>query len=812
MTHAIDASRSRTSVRSLARRVPFDARLLKDRGAELVVAVVAQNVGNFGFHAIAGRILGPASYGALGAILTLTVTLSVPLAALQVATTRAIAENRTSDARPLIARVAWLTAAAGVLVVASAPFVGAFLHLGSFAAAALIGPYVTFAALASVMRGVAVGRSHFRPAATSLVDATVARLALGTVLTLWIGLTGAVTATALAEVVGAAVVARSALRRGEAGRVTLSGHELGETIAVTGGVWLLGAVDVLLARHYLTGVASGLYVAAGTAARALLVLPQALVMVAMPAFVAAVASRHGRSDERRILLRVLGAAVAVVAIGGAPLAFLGGHVLAVVFGHQYAASAGLLALLTAATLPTAVASVLATYGLARHSPLALAPWLGTVVEIAAIVAWHSTARSVATAALVGGGAQLLIAAVVLQHELRRTAPGAASTMPAQHVGPDGNGTRRIVICNWRDSAHPAAGGAEVYAEAIARRWSAAGHDVTLVCASVDGHAREEWADGVRIVRGGGRFSVYCHARRYVASRDDVDLVLECVNTKPFGIARRCPTTPVVTLTHQLARDVWFSETPLPVALLGRFVLEPIWLRRMRDVPTLTISPSSRESLVAAGLRSVRVVPVGVDQPCVDARAVAKAPVPTVVFCGRLVRSKRPHDAIRAFAAVRRRWPRARLVVIGGGPLEDKLRRAAGPGVDLIGRVPGHVKQALMAEAHALVVTSVREGWGLVVSEAAALGTPAVGYDVPGLRDSVVAGGGRLCRPDPDALGTALVDALEEWLAHPPAPVPSGGARTWDVVADEVLTSALAASTRTPVSTALAPPATEVPVS
>jgi glycosyltransferase involved in cell wall biosynthesis len=42
----------------------------------------------------------------------------------------------------------------------------------------------------------------------------------------------------------------------------------------------------------------------------------------------------------------------------------------------------------------------------------------------------------------------------------------------------------------------------------------------------------------------------------------------------------------------------------------------------------------------------------------------------------------------------------------------------------------------MARAHCLLVPSVREGWGLVVIEANSVGTPAVGYDVPGIRDSI----------------------------------------------------------------------------
>lgn len=42
----------------------------------------------------------------------------------------------------------------------------------------------------------------------------------------------------------------------------------------------------------------------------------------------------------------------------------------------------------------------------------------------------------------------------------------------------------------------------------------------------------------------------------------------------------------------------------------------------------------------------------------------------------------------------------------------------------------------MSRAHAILVPGIREGWGLIVTEANACGTPAIGYDVPGLRDSI----------------------------------------------------------------------------
>jgi glycosyltransferase involved in cell wall biosynthesis len=46
---------------------------------------------------------------------------------------------------------------------------------------------------------------------------------------------------------------------------------------------------------------------------------------------------------------------------------------------------------------------------------------------------------------------------------------------------------------------------------------------------------------------------------------------------------------------------------------------------------------------------------------------------------------------------------------------------------------------LMKKSNIILVTSVKEGWGLIVTEAASQGTPAIVYDVDGLRDSVING-------------------------------------------------------------------------
>lgn len=354
---------------------------------------------------------------------------------------------------------------------------------------------------------------------------------------------------------------------------------------------------------------------------------------------------------------------------------------------------------------------------------------------------------------------------------------------------------RILLCNWKDIRHPAAGGAEVYTHEITRRWADAGHDITIFTAAAPGLPGSELIDGVRIVRRSGRFGVYRAARDFHARDDRWDLVIDEINTRPFGCAAWVRATPVVALAHQVCREIWFEEMPLPVAIAGRFVLEPWWLRRYRQTPVLTVSQSSRTSLASYGLRRVEVVPEGIHRR--SRPALAREESPTLIFVGRLTPNKRPYDALAAFTLLRRQIPGLRLWFVGDGPLRERLASEAPPGVTVFGRVETGLRDELLARAHALVVTSVREGWGLVVDEAAAMGTPAVGYDVPGLRDSVAAAGGIRTPARPASMAAALAERLPGWVAHPALDGWQGGALDWDTVASRVLDTATGMSAMKP---------------
>jgi len=81
----------------------------------------------------------------------------------------------------------------------------------------------------------------------------------------------------------------------------------------------------------------------------------------------------------------------------------------------------------------------------------------------------------------------------------------------------------------------------------------------------------------------------------------------------------------------------------------------------------------------------------------------------------------------------------RLVIAGDGPARPRLEAMAGPGVEFAGWVSEQDKHRLLCAAWLLMHPALIEGWGIVVAEAAIRGTPAVAFDVPGLRDSVVHG-------------------------------------------------------------------------
>ena len=311
-------------------------------------------------------------------------------------------------------------------------------------------------------------------------------------------------------------------------------------------------------------------------------------------------------------------------------------------------------------------------------------------------------------------------------------PGVAGGQASRRAG------RRVVIVAWRDIASPQAGGSELLVDQLAAGLTGRGDHVTLLCG---GPAAAHDYD---VVRSGGPYTQFLRAPFAFARRvHDCDVVVEVCNGMPF-LAPLWSSSPVVCMVNHVHSDLWPLRFRPPVSTAGRFLEERVmpWAHRRNLV--LTVSASTARALQSLGVSRERirmlnngVAPAGPPVP--------RSAEPMFLALGRLAEYKRIDLLLRL-------WDRVRpvvgghLVIAGDGPERSYLESLAGPGVTFTGRVSEQEKHRLLGSAWLLVHPALIEGWGIVVTEAAVRGTPAVGFDVPGLRDSVEHGHTGLLAP------------------------------------------------------------------
>jgi glycosyltransferase involved in cell wall biosynthesis len=139
----------------------------------------------------------------------------------------------------------------------------------------------------------------------------------------------------------------------------------------------------------------------------------------------------------------------------------------------------------------------------------------------------------------------------------------------------------------------------------------------------------------------------------------------------------------------------------------------------------------------------------------------------VVCVGRIVPHKQVEHAVDAIAEARKVLPGARLLVVGSGWWEDSLRsyveeRGLQDAVEFRGHVSEADKHAAYDEAWVLALPSLKEGWGLVVGEAAAHGVPTVAYrSAGGPTESVQHDATGVLVEDPAEFTSAVLALLEE---------------------------------------------------
>lgn len=287
----------------------------------------------------------------------------------------------------------------------------------------------------------------------------------------------------------------------------------------------------------------------------------------------------------------------------------------------------------------------------------------------------------------------------------------------------------IVFVAWRDLANPQAGGSELLVDRLASGLVERGHRVTLLCGGPVGQRPYD------VVSCGGTYSQYLRAPFAYRNRlAECDLVVEVCNGMPYLAPMWCDK-PVICLVNHVHTDLWSMQFPPPLATVGRFAERSLMPYVHRRNLFIAVSGSTAEALAGIGVdeERIRLLFNGVSPP---EQVAPKSPEPLFLALGRLSAYKRVDILLRLWERVRPAVG-GRLVIAGDGPERPRLEAMAGADVEILGHISEAEKNRLLGAAWMLLHPALVEGWGLVVTEAAIRGTPTVGFDIPGLRDSVV---------------------------------------------------------------------------
>lgn len=319
------------------------------------------------------------------------------------------------------------------------------------------------------------------------------------------------------------------------------------------------------------------------------------------------------------------------------------------------------------------------------------------------------------------------------------------------------------------------GGAERVMLALANGYAERGHRVDLLLVEAAGPYLSDVGAGVRLLDlAAGRTRQSLRPFRRYLREEQPDLVISAmphINVIAVigrALSGRGRTTRLVVSEHN---DV-VASAGQPSSRSPRKLAVGIAYRRADAVVAVSegVAQSCTEAYTLPR-RQLKVVYNPIVVPALDIRAETTVPQHRnlshmFVAAGRLIPQKDFATLLRAFVIVRQKCD-AQLVILGEGELRDDLeRQAASSGVQEFVRFPGFVTNpfAYMRSASAFVLSSAWEGFGNVLVEAMAVGTPVVSTDCPSGPREILEDGhwGRLVPvADADALADAILATLAD---------------------------------------------------
>lgn len=319
----------------------------------------------------------------------------------------------------------------------------------------------------------------------------------------------------------------------------------------------------------------------------------------------------------------------------------------------------------------------------------------------------------------------------------------------------------ILALSWRDIRSPKSGGAEVHTYNLMKCLKEQNYNFISFAPHYNGITDEEVDENITYIRKGNIITVIFHAFcYYLKNQKHIDYVINQCNTHNFFTRLWVPKEKRIFYIHQLTREIWDINAKFPLNVIGK-KLENFSLKLNRHDYTITVSESTKQELVDLGFDPNRIFLIynAVDPLIIKDEVEDKADNKDFIYVGRYSKYKGIDIAVEALGMVHQKYSDAKLRIVGKEdkefvdttiiPIAQKYNLSVGynDSCDIIicGFVSEEEKLRLMENSKALIFPSIREGWGIIVSEAAARGTPSIVYNSPGARDAVNFGrAGYLC--------------------------------------------------------------------
>lgn len=315
-------------------------------GGSIAVAMAVMNIATYGFTMIAARLLGPRSYGALASLMATLLVITVLQLGLQATAARRIAAEpeHVAQIEKTILGVTYRAAVAlGVLLLLLAPLLNAVLRLDSLLTAALVSVVSIPFTIMGGQAGILQGERRWQALSVLYLLSGVPRLLIGTALVAW-------QPSELSALVGTGLGACAPvvagwwfLRRPRDPGVQSEEHGFRRVIResfLNSGVLLaffaLSNADIVVARNVLDEHDAGLYAGGLILTKAVLFLPQFVVVVAFPSM-STVTERRRAITASLSLVAALGAAVTAgtALLPDLALIFVGGDSYDEISGHLW---------------------------------------------------------------------------------------------------------------------------------------------------------------------------------------------------------------------------------------------------------------------------------------------------------------------------------------------------------------------------------------------------------------------------------------------------------------------------------------------